>query len=129
MVSVILVSHGALASGMLDASQMIVGTQAQLSAISLAHDSNLETLQEAIEAAVTSMDDGDGVLVLADLLGGSPANTSARLLSDSIALVTGLNLPMLLEVLVNRANQSLSDLARVAVESGRAGVMDIRDLL
>ncbi|WAH36030.1 PTS sugar transporter subunit IIA [Alicyclobacillus dauci] len=129
MVSVILVSHASLASGFLDASAMIVGPQSQFESISFDHDSNLDTLFDSMWTRAQALDDGDGVLILADLLGGSPANTAAKLVSEQVRLVTGMNLPMLLDVLVNRQTKSLSELARLAVESGAAGVIDIYTML
>jgi mannose/fructose-specific phosphotransferase system component IIA len=72
-----------------------------------------------------------GILALLDLFGGSPATACARLMADDerIEVITGFNLPMLLEVLIQRNALEVHDLGRLAREKGREGIIDVRAAL
>jgi mannose/fructose-specific phosphotransferase system component IIA len=101
---------------------MILGEQPQVVTVSLAPDGSTEEIAERVAAAV----DGNAALVLADLMGGSPANAVGLLaLRDpDLHLVAGLNLPMVLEVLTSTASTA-AELAAVAEGAGRDGVVDV----
>ena len=111
MIGIVLISHGPLASGLLQAAEMIAGEQSQVAVLELQPAQEMDQFREAMEQAVARVDSGDGVLIVADLFGGSPANTSAYLLRPGVEVVCGANLPMLLEVLTLRDGQTLSELA------------------
>ncbi|MBX5476000.1 MAG: PTS sugar transporter subunit IIA [Clostridia bacterium] len=130
MVGILLCGHGDLPVGLKGAAEMIFGAQEGLEAASLRPDTNLDEYRAALEDACERLDRGDGVLVLADLFGGSPANTSAYLLSrPRVAVVTGASLPALLEVLSARAHAGLEELVRIALKAGREGLRDLRAAL
>ncbi|SEF36403.1 PTS system, mannose-specific IIA component/PTS system, mannose-specific IIB component [Amycolatopsis pretoriensis] len=122
-VPIVLAGHGRLPSGVGEAAEMILGPQSRLKVCELSpHDSPeefgvrlLALLGEATEA-----------LVLADLHGGSPFNAVRALTAvhPRIQLVSGLNLPMLLEVLLHTTGD-VTELAGVARAAGRDGVVDI----
>jgi len=77
---------------------------------------------EELKAAIRESDEGDGVLILTDLIGASPANLVAELLEEfQASMVTGINMAMLLRVW-NYRNQSLTALASKAVEGGKRGI-------
>lgn len=77
MIGIVIVGHAPLATGLLEASKMIFGTVSEVQALNLQHDTNLDVFVQDVQAAVVSVDSGDGVLVLIDLLGGSPGNAAA----------------------------------------------------
>jgi PTS system mannose-specific IIA component len=131
LVGIIVATHGRMAEGIVDAVQMIVGEQDQLETISLLEMEDVEGLMEKIESVVTSVSDGQGVLVLVDLPGASPFNASARLAmaDDSIKVVTGVNLPMLAEILVLRDGKNLDELVALAKDSGIKGIKTLSDIL
>lgn len=151
-VTVVLVGHGGLPQGMLAAAELILGPQEGVHAIGLEPGDDPAALAGRLAALLRGArgDDGPGsegsdargtgaaggVLVLADLFGGSPANAAARLLLEGgpgaeVRVVTGLNLPMLLEVLMARlqGETGVAELARRAAEAGRDGVRDLQDIL
>ena len=73
------------------------------------------------------LDDGSGVLVLVDVLGGSPFNTAAcQLRQKHIESVTGLNFPMLLAALEGRETAALTELKGTCAQAARDGVVDVR---
>ncbi|MDB4895776.1 MAG: system mannose/fructose-specific component [Firmicutes bacterium] len=129
MIGLVLISHGPLAGGFRDAAEMIMGTQEALAVLGLEPAQDMDRFQADLTAAVGSVDRGSGVLILADLFGGSPANTSAYLLGPSVEVVCGLSLPMLLEVLGFREQGTLTDLALLAVAAGAEAAVRLADKL
>jgi PTS system mannose-specific IIA component len=126
-----MVSHGPLAEGLKGAAEMIVGPQERFLAIGMDPAADLDRLRERIEAAANEAAAGEeaGVLVLIDLMGGSPANASAYLASGGTAVICGVNLPMLLEVLTTRERANLQELTEIALQAARDGVINLTQKL
>jgi PTS system fructose IIA component. len=129
VIGIVLISHGPLATGLLQAAEMIAGPQPAVAVLELEPAQEMDEFREKMERAVASVDQGQGVLILADLFGGSPANTSAYLLRPGVDVVCGANLPMLLEVLAMREIQDLAQLAATAVEAGASGAVRLAAML
>jgi PTS system mannose-specific IIA component len=130
LISILIVSHGELAAGMLNALQMLTGEQEKVAALGLLESEAPEDLVERIREKVNEMDDGSGVLITVDLFGASPFHSSARLFLESdkkIEVVTGVNLPMLAEIMVNREDLSLEDLVKQAYQAGLDGIQMLPD--
>lgn len=130
MIGILVVSHGGLAEGMLNAMQMITGEQENVRALGLLESEAPETLIERIRDAVDSMDDGEGVLIMVDLYGATPFNASSRLYLESerkIEIVTGANLPMLVEIVISREGQTLEALVDSAYQAGLEGIKMLPD--
>lgn len=123
MIGIVLVSHGTLAEGLKDAAEMIIGPQERLIAIGMPPQADLATLRQEIEAALLQIGDQGGALVLVDILGGSPANIGSHLAKSDTEVICGTNLPMLLEMLTQRENSTLQELASLAVQTAREGVI------
>ena len=123
--TVVLVGHATIARGVLDAAEMILGPQDDVHAVGLAPHADPADLLTAVEGAAGAGGDGGELLVLADLFGGSPANTvcAALLRRPGTEVVTGLNLPMVIEALTSRVTP-VADLAAAAARAGTAGVLD-----
>ena len=125
MVGIMIVSHGEMANGLVDAMQMITGSQEQVAAISLQESDSPEDLSGRIDEMLPSIDDGDGVLIMVDLFGATPFNASLRLyleLNRKIEIVTGANLPMLMETVVFREGNDLKSVFDCAYQAGRDGI-------
>lgn len=126
-VPVIFVGHGGYAAGVRDAAEMILGEQEHVGTVSLPPNGSLEQLGEDITAELVRLGaQNNEALVLADLMGGSPSNAAARLAltNPDLHLVSGLNLPMALEVLTSGAG-SAAELAAVAEDAGKGGIVDV----
>jgi mannose/fructose/sorbose-specific phosphotransferase system IIA component len=115
----------------MDAARMIVGEKESLMPVQLREEDDVEGLMARVEAAIEDVDSGDGVLVLVDLPGASPFNASARIAmeNDSVNVVTGVNLPMLAEMLVQREGRSLEQLTETSKNAGTGGVKTLADIL
>jgi len=129
MVGMLIVTHGRLGEGLLDAMQMIAGPQERVEVISLKEGDSIDELKDKILNAVKTLDDGSGVLVFVDMFGASPSNAAAYLLNENVEVITGVNLPMLLEIVSFRESSSLQELGANAMTAGVESVKSLTQLL
>jgi PTS system mannose-specific IIA component len=127
MVGILVISHGALSQVLIETANLIVCDQQNLLPIHLDPSQGLEDIKHAIEAAYKKINISDeGVLVLADLQGGTPCNGAFMMLEKlKLSIVSGVNLPMLLEVLISRNGRTLEELTDIAIQSGKEGIRNI----
>ncbi|MGE5673533.1 MAG: PTS sugar transporter subunit IIA [Mycobacterium leprae] len=131
MIGLLVVTHGRLGEALLETAAMISGGTQGARAIGFLPGQGVEDLEAAVTAALGELDAPDGTLCLLDLPGGSPARVVGGLLAqrEGLEAVTGVNLPMLVEVLFLRDSMGVRELARVARDAGCMGVVDVGDLL
>jgi len=129
MVGMLIVTHGRLGEGLLDAMQMIAGPQEKVDFVSLKEGDSIDELKERILSAVKMLDDGSGVLVFVDMFGASPSNAAAYLLNENVEVITGVNLPMLLEIVSFRETSSLQELSANAMTAGVESIKNLTQLL
>ena len=129
MIGVVLATHGHLAQEMLRTAEAVVGKIAQVAAVSVV--ATEPDVRGSIEAAIRSVDAGEGVLLLTDLLGGSPTNLCLSFLTErKVEVVTGVNLPMLLKLSGLRApGKSIEQVAHELAEAGQKSIGHASDLL
>ncbi len=128
MALVVLVGHGGFPQGVLDGAELIMGSQAGVHAVGLRPDQDPGEVVEEVRELMSAAVGNPPLLLLVDLFGGSPGNATASLLREpGVEMVTGLNLPMTLEVLNRRrkAGADVAALASYAVAAGTAGVVDV----
>lgn len=122
-VGLLLVTHGRIGAAMLDEAREILGEALDNVCVLTAAQC---TSRQAMHEAIAKADHGDGVLVITDLGGASPANTALKAANGHrVAVVTGLNLPMLIRAW-NYRQKDLDDLARCTVEGARRGASLLR---
>ncbi len=130
MVGLLLVSHGRIAESFLEVSLEIVGPVKGVQVVSLAEPIDEEKVMEGIRKARKEIDQGDGILILTDMFGGTPANLCFSLLEDPmVEVLTGMNLPMILQILSSRKDASLPELAGIAMRCGRENIYLAREIL
>lgn len=126
MIGFILTGHGQFSNGLKSAIDMVAGDQPAFQIVPF-EGSQAATYGDELRAAITDMrKECEGVLVFVDLLGGTPFNQSMLIANDvdNVEVVTGTNLPMLIELLLTRgAAGSLADLAEQAVSVGQTGIV------
>lgn len=126
MVGIILASHGQFAEGILQSGSMIFGEQENVKAVILKSSESPDKLRDKLKEAVASFDNQDEVLFLVDLWGGTPFNQSNTLFEehkDKWAIVSGLNLPMLIEAYASRFSmESAHEIAAHIIETAKDGV-------
>jgi PTS system mannose-specific IIA component len=130
VIGVVVVTHGQLASELLNAAEMIVGDLPQCVAVSIGWHDDVNNAREEIAQAVARVRGDAGVLILTDMFGGTPSNLGITFLeADRVEVITGVNLPMLLKVAGVQQTADLLDVAREMREHGRNAIWVASDLM
>lgn len=135
MVGIILASHGSFAEGILQSVTMVFGEQPNVAAVTLMPDESPDDIRKKMENAIASFDNPEQILFLADLFGGTPYNQANRLINgheDTWAVVTGLNLPMLISAYSERMmNEAVTahEIASAIYEPAKEGMRITPDSL
>ena len=126
MVGTILASHGDFAKGILQSGEMIFGTQPNVKAVTLQPSEGPDDIRAKMEEAITTFENPEQVLFMVDLWGGTPFNQTSGLINgheDTWAVVTGLNLPMLIEAFASRMSmESAQEIAAHVYGVAKEGV-------
>jgi len=125
MVGIILASHGPLSQSMIQSAELICGKNIpQITALSLTGEMSAEEFRNELILAIDKVDSGDGVVVLVDIPGGTPSNTSLQqtVKNKNLEVVSGFNLSMVIEIIMNRENKNLTELAQLAYETGQQSI-------
>lgn len=127
MLSIILTGHGGFASGMEKAMKQILGEQSQF----IAKTSSTALLTSQLEEAIAQLDCEDGIVILTDLLGGTPFRVASTLAMQKpgCEVITGTNLQLLLEMVLEREGLSGEEFRVQALECGHRGLTSLVDEL
>jgi PTS system mannose-specific IIA component len=119
MIGIVIVAHGGLAKEYLAAVEHVVGVQPGVRAITILPEDDRALKQLEICDAADAVDEGDGVIVVTDMFGGSPSNLSLRACGPSNRrILYGANLPMLIKLAKSR-RKAVPDAVSAAMEAGR----------
>ncbi|MBB5022771.1 PTS sugar transporter subunit IIA [Desulfurispira natronophila] len=131
MVGIILATHGNLAQELLDTAQSIIGPQEHIELISIDFQGDVDDIFTRYEDCLRDVNQGDGVLILTDMFGGTPSNISLSYLNEAnIEVLTGVNLPMLIKVLTSRnENTTPTELARKAQHEAVEGIVIASEIM
>lgn len=130
MIGVVVVTHGRLATELLNAAEMIVGELPQCVAVSIGWHDDVTNAREQIVAAMERVKGPSGVLILTDMFGGTPSNLGISLLeANSVEVITGVNLPMLIKAAGLREAADLLAVAREMREHARTAIWVASDLM
>ena len=129
-IGVVVVTHGQLATELVNAAEMIVGDLPRFAAVSIGWHDDVEQARGEIAQAIARLDGGEGVIVLTDMFGGTPSNLAMSLLEEGrVEVVTGVNLPILIKLANLRETVGLREVARRIREDGRNAIWVASDLL
>jgi PTS system mannose-specific IIA component len=130
MIGVVVVTHGQLATELVNAAETIVGDLPNFFAVSIGWHEDVQDARAEIAAAIDRVRQPGGVLLATDMFGGTPSNLGITFLEqDKIEIVTGVNLPMLIKAASIKEPASLIDIARTLREHGRNAIWVASDLL
>src|SRR5512141_2561984 len=131
MIGVVVVTHGQLATELVNAAETIVGDLPQFAAVSIGWHDDVDDAREEIRQTIARLQAADGVLILTDMFGGTPANLGMTFLeNDKVEVITGINLPMLIKLAsVQKTASNLLAVAREMREHGRNAIWVASDLL
>lgn len=130
MIGVVVVTHGQLATELVNAAEMIVGDLPRFTAVSIGWHDEVNDAREDIAQAIERVRGDQGVLVLTDMFGGTPSNLAITFIEkDRVEVITGVNLPMLIKLAGVTGSSDLLTVAREMREHGRNAIWVAADLL
>lgn len=127
MIGLIIGTHGMFSEELLKSSEMIFGSQENVACVTFKPGEGIENLVCKYTELIKKLNCDDGVLFMVDLFGGSPFNAASMLAikNDNMEIVSGVNLPMLLEVFGSREFSNLSDLLVLAQNAGKDSIRSL----
>jgi len=130
VIGVVVVTHGQLATELVNAAEMIVGDLPNFTAVSIGWHDDANDAREDILQAIERVRGGEGVLVLTDMFGGTPSNLGMTFLEkDRVEVITGVNLPMVIKLAGSRTSTDLLGLAKEMRQHGRDAIWVASDFL
>ena len=120
MIGLVLVTHGGLAREFIAATEHVVGPQSHIGAVCIEPEDDMDQRRKDILTAVAEVDDGNGVIVLTDMFGGTPSNLAISIMDKAkVEVIAGVNLPMLIKLASIRDGGALAEVVTSAQEAGR----------
>lgn len=131
MIGIVVVTHSSLALELRNAAELILGRLVSVETVSIDRVMSVELAKNQLKEAIEEVDnDGEGVIILTDLFGGTPTNISAEFLErDSVEILTGVNLPMLIKCIGSRSGCSVEELAVMLQDYARNAIIRPAELL
>jgi PTS system mannose-specific IIA component len=119
----VVVTHGRLATELVNAAEMIVGEINHITAVSIGWHDDVDIARTEIERSIERVNAGNGVLILTDMFGGTPTNIAMTFLDDyPVEVVTGVNLPMIIKLAAQLPEDTLSDIAKRVRDQGQKNI-------
>ncbi|MCF7822304.1 MAG: PTS sugar transporter subunit IIA [Mariprofundaceae bacterium] len=121
MIGIVLIAHARIASEMLAAAEHVLGKQSLIMSLNVEDSDRPDQLHEQLQQMLQQTNTGDGVLIFADMFGGTPCNVALSLVSEgNVEMISGFNLPSLIKAIsLRRQPVSLHELAREVASSGQ----------
>ncbi len=130
MIGAVVISHGTLATGLVQAAEIIVGRMEGVVAVDISPSMGVDEIHAAVEGALRTADTGSGVLLMTDMFGGTPSNIGISFLgTHRVEVVTGVNLPMMVKFPSARETMPLPELAHHLQECGQRNITIPGDML
>jgi PTS system mannose-specific IIA component len=130
MIGILIVTHQELAEALMSVWDLILGRQEGIVALSLDPSAPPEVSHQQIQRGLSQVNGGNGVIILTDMLGGTPSNLTLSFLQEGkVEVVTGVNLPMLMKLAHIRDQQDLREAALALQQSGQKGITVASEVL
>lgn len=123
MIGLVVVCHEDMGPELVKAAEMIVGKIDAVTTVSVKQESAPEQLRDEIQSAIKRVDRKHGVMLFTDMFGGTPSNIALAFLGESIEVVTGVNLSMLIKFANHRDEKSLTELAKLVQEAAQKSIV------
>ena len=129
MIHILIITHGELGKELLHTAEAIIGRQDSVETLHLTQEESLASLGQRTGDALNRSLDTDGILILTDMLGGTPCNASLPFsTTHRVEIVSGVNLYMLISALVNRKAFLLEDLAHKVISDGQKNIANVKEI-
>ena len=124
MIGILVVTHNQLGDALIESAEFIIGGRPKaLESISIDLNQNAESLRKKIADTIKKVDQKDGVLILTDMFGGTPSNLSYSFLEEGrIEVLSGVNLPILIQAVNQRDKMNLADLGNNLEKFGKKSI-------
>ena len=121
MIGMVLVTHGRLAEELRHAMEHVVGPQQAVATVCIGPDDDMERTRADIRQSIAEVDQGDGVVVLTDMFGGTPSNLAMQMANGErpVEVLAGVNLPVLVKLARLRGSEPLAEAVDHALAAGR----------
>jgi PTS system mannose-specific IIA component len=129
MVGLVIVCHEDMGAELVRAAEMIVGRIEAIETVSVKQDSAPETLRDRIQGAIRKVDRKKGVMLFTDMFGGTPSNIALAFLGDSVEVVSGVNLSMIIKFANHRDEKTLPELAKLVQEAAQKSIVIASQML
>ncbi len=132
MVGIVVVTHGKLADELISVVKFVVSgnPNVKIEGLSLDQGMEFETFTQNIKKAIKKVDEGDGILLVTDMFGGTPSNISLTFLENKrVEVISGVNLPMLLKLATLASSVTLDEAVKIAEAAGRDNIIVASKLL
>jgi PTS system mannose-specific IIA component len=130
MFNVIIISHGSYAQAMLESAEMIMGEQTQVKTLGLFPGDNVDSFREELFTIIKESISGNALLLLSDTKSGSPFNCAVAAMEEMpFCHITGISLPLLLEVFGNRKKKSPEQVRDIIFELAPYTLIDVNKFL
>jgi PTS system mannose-specific IIA component len=129
MVGLVVVCHEDMGAELVKAAEMIVGRIEAVATVSVKQDSAPETLRDGVQNAIRKVDAKKGVILMTDMFGGTPSNISLAFLGDTVEVVSGVNLSMIIKFANHRDEKPLAELATLVQEAAQKSIVIASQML
>jgi|ERR1035437_2634024 mannose/fructose/sorbose-specific phosphotransferase system IIA component len=127
MTGIFIISHSTLAEALKTTVSLIVGDKENVQTLCLMKNDRMEDFAARLKSGVESADKGDGVLILADMFGGTPCNTALALFgnNEKVRIITGVNLPLVIEAVMH-SNKNAEELSKMIMDRRDKSIIDAK---
>ena len=129
MTGILIISHYTLAQSIKDTVSVIIGEKDNVKTLSINKNDKMEDFSDKLKKEVETLNSGDGVLILADMFGGTPCNVSLSLFGNSadVGIITGVNLPLVIEAVMH-SSKKIDELVKLLVEKKDKTIIDAKHI-
>ena len=132
MIGILISSHGKMAEGMLDTLNMFYSSELEnVAALCYQESITLDDFNEKMNVTIQKINDGSGVIILTDIVGGTPMKEGIKYISDDIIMISGMNFSLLLDLVIKRntvKNVKELDVGSI-IEDAKQGIVNINEMI
>lgn len=129
MTGILIISHFTFAESLKKTIELIIGERENVSALSLSKNEKVESFSERLRIETHRLNKGSGVIIFADMFGGTPSNVALGLFADDndIKIITGFNLPIVIEAIMH-SSKNANELIKILMERKDKTIVDAKSI-
>jgi PTS system mannose-specific IIA component len=130
MIGIVVVSHSNIGCEMVEATSRIIPEARHMTGVAVESNDPPESIRHEIAKAVSSVDEGEGILILTDMFGGTPSNICMTFLEpEKVEVVSGFNMPMLIKLANIKPGASFMDTVHFIQKYGQRNIVIASEVL